>query len=61
MKIKNATAELLSIIWEAVDCLNEAGKHEDAQWITKQTINLCNEIRNQSTAADHEQNITTNP
>jgi len=50
MKIKNATAELLSIIWEAVDCLNEAGRHEDAQWITKQTINLCHQIRNQSTA-----------
>ena len=50
MKIKNVTAELLSIIWEAVDCHNEVGSHEDAQWITKQTIKVCNEIRDQSTA-----------
>ena len=48
MKVKNPTAELLSIIWEAVDLLKNQGLDEDAKCITKQTIKVCKEIERQS-------------
>jgi len=48
MKKKNTTAELLSIIWEAVDELRNLGAEGDAEWITKQTIAVCKEIEKQA-------------
>jgi hypothetical protein len=48
MKPMNTTAELLSLIWQAVDIIRNNDGEADANWITKQTIAVCKEIEKQA-------------